>query len=57
MVPSGAAIRELHGIGEYAARAYEIFCLGQAGDKMPDDGPAAKYWCWMTGTPLPEELK
>lgn len=54
IVPSGGAIRELHGVGEYAARAYEMFCLGHAGDKMPDDGPLTKYWCFMTGNPLPE---
>ena len=47
VVPSGEAIRQLYGIGEYAARAYEIFCLGLAGDEAPEDHALVKYWEWF----------
>lgn len=39
-------IRNLHGVGEYAARSFEIFCEGKLGDVAPDDGPLRKYWQW-----------
>ena len=38
--------RDLPGIGEYGARAYEIFCLGIIGDAEPNDGALALYWRW-----------
>jgi methyl-CpG-binding domain protein 4 len=38
--------RKLPGIGEYAARAYEIFCLGVFGTEKPKDGALGRYWDW-----------
>ena len=38
--------RELAGIGEYGARAREIFCDGELGDKPPKDLALAQYWAW-----------
>jgi methyl-CpG-binding domain protein 4 len=38
--------RELTGIGDYAARAWEIFCLGKLGDDEPNDGALSVYWKW-----------
>lgn len=38
--------RELHGIGEYAATAWEIFCIGVIPDVCPTDGALKKYWTW-----------
>ena len=37
---------ELHGIGEYGARSWEIFCLGFLGDDEPSDGALSAYWKW-----------
>lgn len=37
---------ELHGIGEYGSRSWEIFCLGFLGDDPPQDGALVKYWKW-----------
>lgn len=37
---------ELHGIGEYGSRSWEIFCLGFLGDDPPEDGALVKYWKW-----------
>jgi adenine-specific DNA glycosylase len=39
-------VRQLSGIGEYAARAHEIFCQGILGDSAPNDGSLARYWQW-----------
>lgn len=39
-------VRTLYGVGEYAARAYEIFCLGKLGDTAPEDHSLVKYWQW-----------
>lgn len=39
-------VRELPGIGEYAARAYEIFCLGKLGEMCPNDHALVEYWNW-----------
>jgi methyl-CpG-binding domain protein 4 len=36
--------RELPGIGEYGARAWEIFCLGKLGNEPPKDHALVKYW-------------
>lgn len=38
--------RELHGVGEYAARAWEIFCRGELGDSVPKDHALVDYWNW-----------
>lgn len=38
--------RELPGVGEYAARAYEIFCEGKLGTIAPEDHALTKYWRW-----------
>lgn len=38
--------RELPGVGPYAARAWEIFCLGIVGDEPPKDHALIKYWIW-----------
>lgn len=38
--------QELHGIGEYGSRSWEIFCLGYLGDDPPTDGALVKYWKW-----------
>lgn len=38
--------RELPGIGEYAARAWEIFFSPKLGDTPPDDGALVVYWKW-----------
>lgn len=38
--------RELPGIGEYGARAWEIFCKGELGDEPPKDHALVQYWEW-----------
>lgn len=38
--------RELPGVGEYAARAWEIFCRNELGDSPPKDHALAQYWAW-----------
>jgi methyl-CpG-binding domain protein 4 len=42
----GQEPRELPYIGEYAARAWEIFCQGKLGADPPEDGALVKYWSW-----------
>ena len=37
-------IRKLHGVGEYAARCYEMLFLGQFGEAPPDDHALTDYW-------------
>jgi len=44
--------RELPGIGEYGARAWEIFCRGELGDEPPRDHALVLYWLWCTGRQL-----
>lgn len=39
--------RELPGIGEYAARAWEMFCMGELGDEPPRDGALTVYYGWL----------
>jgi methyl-CpG-binding domain protein 4 len=39
-------IRELEGVGEYAARSYEIFCEGKLGAECPNDHALIVYWKW-----------
>jgi methyl-CpG-binding domain protein 4 len=38
--------RDLPGIGEYAARAWEIFFKNKLGDDPPADGALILYWKW-----------
>lgn len=38
--------RELPGVGEYGARAWEIFCLGELGDTVPKDHALVRYFEW-----------
>ncbi len=37
-------VRELPGVGVYAADCYRIFFLEEIGDSPPDDGPLTDYW-------------
>lgn len=39
-------VRSLPGVGEYAARAWEIFHLNDLGDSPPRDHALTKYWHW-----------
>lgn len=39
-------IRTLHGVGEYAARCYEMLFLGEFGEEAPDDHALKHYWEW-----------
>jgi len=41
--------RELPGIGEYGARAWEIFCRGVIGSEAPSDHALTYYWYWRRG--------
>lgn len=38
--------RDLPGIGEYAARAWEIFFDNKLGEEPPVDGALVLYWNW-----------
>jgi endonuclease III len=37
---------DLPGVGDYAARAWEIFFKNKLGDHPPDDGALVMYWNW-----------
>jgi adenine-specific DNA glycosylase len=37
---------ELPGVGEYASRCWEIFCLGQLSDGAPKDHALVRYHAW-----------
>lgn len=39
--------RNLKGVGEYAARAYEIFILGKLGSDPPKDHALKYYWDFL----------
>ena len=39
-------VKQLPGIGEYASRAWEIFCCGIIGDEAPSDHALVKYYYW-----------
>ncbi len=39
--------RELPGIGEYAAAAWEIFCEGVLPDEPPKDHALVQYYHWL----------
>lgn len=41
-------VRELKGVGEYAARAYEIFILGKLGSAPPKDHALLLYWNFLS---------
>jgi hypothetical protein len=43
-------IRKLHGVGEYAARCYEMLFLGLFGEEAPDDHALTDYWNWYMET-------
>lgn len=40
--------RDLPGIGEYGARAWEVFCRGELGEAPPRDHALVLYWRWRT---------
>lgn len=40
--------KELHGIGVYASRCWEIFCKGILGNEPPQDHALVRYWEWRT---------
>ena len=42
--------RELHGVGQYAADAYHIFCRGEWRVVKPLDKDLAKYHAWLLAT-------
>lgn len=42
----GTDARDLPAIGEYATRAWEMFCRGELGNNPPNDGALVKYWTW-----------
>jgi len=44
--PHWKSAYDLPGIGEYAARAVEIFCLNILGEEPPKDGALVVYWKW-----------
>lgn len=37
---------QLPGVGDYGARAWEIFCLGRLGDDPPNDHALVRYHRW-----------
>ncbi|CAI5458344.1 unnamed protein product [Closterium sp. Yama58-4] len=43
-------VRQLHGIGKYAADAHAIFCEGRWREVRPDDHMLNKYWDWLNRT-------
>jgi len=42
-------VSELPGIGAYAARSWEIFCIGEIGDDAPKDHALKEYHDWLKG--------
>lgn len=46
--------RELPGIGEYGARAWEIFCKGELGDEPPKDHALVLYYDWVKQRAQPQ---
>lgn len=48
LTSSWSDARELPGIGEYGARAWEIFCEGKLGTEAPKDHALTQYWVWAT---------
>lgn len=51
MVSKGLSdIRKLHGVGEYAARCYEMLFLGTFGEEAPEDHALKDYWRWYMET-------
>lgn len=43
---NGHDARDLPYVGEYAGRAWDIFCRGELGSSPPKDGALVKYWHW-----------
>lgn len=42
--------RELHGVGQYAADAYHMFCRGQWRHVRPEDKDLKRYWEWLAAS-------
>lgn len=40
-------VLQLHGVGDYAARCWEILCLGEIGDEPPKDHALVRYFEWI----------
>ncbi|GAU43405.1 hypothetical protein TSUD_135190 [Trifolium subterraneum] len=40
-------VTDLHGVGQYAADAYAIFCTGKWDEVEPDDHMLNKYWDFL----------
>ena len=40
--------KELPGVGDYAAAAWEIFCAGTIPSECPNDHALTQYWRWIT---------
>jgi methyl-CpG-binding domain protein 4 len=49
--PGWMDARELAGVGEYAGRAWDMFCRGEFGSEPPKDGALVKYWRWLMQRP------
>lgn len=47
LTPGWRSVRELHGIGEYAAQSDELFFEGKIGDDPPNDHALVKYHAWL----------
>ena len=41
-------VRELPGVGQYAARSWEIFCENNLGNEPPVDHALVIYWTWAS---------
>lgn len=39
-------VTELPGVGEYAARAWQMFCQNELGTSVPNDGALKLYYQW-----------
>lgn len=46
IIPGWTHASQLPGIGEYASRAWELFCVDTVGSEPPVDGSLVKYWRW-----------
>ena len=40
-------VTQLRGVGRYASRAWEMFCLGKIGNNPPGDHALDHYWNWV----------
>ncbi|KDD73430.1 hypothetical protein H632_c2186p1 [Helicosporidium sp. ATCC 50920] len=48
--PAWRDVRELHGVGDYAADAYAIFCRGAWREVRPADKDLRRYRDWLQRT-------